>query len=96
MLKLVRFISFFLIMLLSLEVLSSLNACQDQCIVLETETRQNCQDCLHVVRSVVLINELQLNLSFQLLGIHSYFQTTMELGHFSAENFRPPNGLVYS
>lgn len=96
MLKLVRFISFFLIMLLSLEVLSSLDVCQDQCIILETETRQNCQDCLHVVRSVVLIHELHLNLSFHLLSIHSFFQTTMELAHFTAENFRPPNRLVYS
>ncbi len=96
MVKFLRYISFFLIMLLSLEVLSTLSACQDQCLILETKSQENCRDCLHVVRTEVLSEEVKLNFISRVIEVDENKQSTMMLNSFSSENFRPPNTFIHS
>lgn len=96
MVKYLRYISFILICLLSLEVVNSLNVCQDQCVVLETKTQENCRDCLHVVRSEILTYELILNFGSRMIQSDELKQTTMMLNSFISEKFRPPNQLIAS
>lgn len=96
MVKYLRYISFILICLLSLEVVNSLNVCQDQYVVLETKTQENCRDCLHVVRSEILTYELILNFGSRMIQSDELKQTTMMLNSFVSEKFRPPNQLIAS
>lgn len=95
MVKYLRFISFFLIMLLSLEVLGTLSACRDQCLILETKSEENCRDCLHVVRTAVLREDVKLNFISRVFEIDEVKQATMQLSSYSSDNFRPPNKFIH-